>query len=169
MRAITTGTTLLPHSSKTTSATTLLFFVSKRHTHLFWKQGRLNQTYLTKTECIMVFRCNCDRASLSSSLWLGGKLNIVCLRIPSWSSVFDYFAQRFSAICCKHQRWRSYLAIASRHAIANLVGCVSSGNRCISGIAIAKRLHENSLAQTASIPSNSCCKTTGQRNTKCKR
>lgn len=86
----------------------------------------------------MLFGCNCDRGSLSSSLWLGRNLNIVCLRIPSWSSVRDYFAE-----CCS--------------AIANLVGCVSSGNRCILGIAIAKRLHENRLARAASIPSNSGC------------
>ncbi|MEW6495530.1 MAG: hypothetical protein AB1589_23875 [Cyanobacteriota bacterium] len=93
----------------------------------------------------MLFRCICDRGSVSSSLWLGRNLNIVCLRIPSWSSVCDYFAECCSAICCKPQRWRSYLAIAmlfdhasqTRHAIANLVGCLSSGNRCISGIAIA--------------------------------
>ncbi|MEW6498832.1 MAG: hypothetical protein AB1589_40990 [Cyanobacteriota bacterium] len=60
----------------------------------------------------MVFRCNSDRASVSSSLWLGRKLNIVCSSIPYWSSVYDYFAERFSAICCKQQRF----------AIANLVG-----------------------------------------------
>ncbi len=117
---------------------------------------RLNQTYLTKTECVMVFCCSCDRGSVSSSLWLGRNLNIVCSSIPSWSSVYDYFAERFSAICCKQQRF----------AIANVVGCVRSGNRCISGIAIAKRLYENRWAQIASIRSNPDCKTTGQRNTK---